>query len=37
VRNVDAPAQAPKFSAAQLAQARKDADAAYAKFLREVK
>jgi hypothetical protein len=37
VRKADAPAQAPKRSPAQIEQARKQADAAYAKFVREVK
>jgi hypothetical protein len=37
VREAAAPAQPPKFSAAQLAQARQEADAAYARFLRDVK
>jgi len=35
VRNAEPPAQKSKRSAAQIAQARKDADAAYAKFLAE--
>lgn len=37
VRNAETPAQAPKRSPAQLAQARQEADAAYAKFVKEVK
>jgi hypothetical protein len=37
VRNADAPAEKPKRSAAQLAKARQEADAAYARFVREVK
>ena len=37
VRNAEAPAQSPKRSAAQLARARQEADAAYARFLRESK
>ncbi len=35
VRDAAAPAEAPKRSAAQLAQARREADAAYATFVRE--
>ena len=37
VQNAEAPAQAPSRSAAQKAKVRADADAAYAKFLREAK
>ena len=37
VQNAEAPAQAPSRSAAQKAKVRADADAAYAKFLRETK
>jgi hypothetical protein len=37
VRNAEAPAQKPKRSAAQVSQARQDADAAYARFVREVR
>jgi hypothetical protein len=37
VQNAESPAQAPKRSAAQKAKVRAEADAAYAKFLREVK
>ncbi|MDO8541369.1 MAG: PmoA family protein [Opitutaceae bacterium] len=37
VRNAEKPAEAPKRSAAQVAQARREADAAYAKFIREVR
>ena len=37
VREAAAPAAAPKRSAEQIAQARQDADAAYARFLREAR
>lgn len=37
VRNAEAPAEAPKRSAAQKAKVRADTEAAYAKFLRETR
>jgi len=37
IRNAEPPAEAPKRSAAQIAQARKEADMAYAEFAREVR
>jgi hypothetical protein len=37
IRNADAPAQAPKRSPEQTAAARREAEAAYAKFVSEVK
>ena len=37
VRNAEAPAEKPRRSAAQRAEARKEADAAYAQFVREVR
>jgi hypothetical protein len=37
VKNAEAPAQPPKRSAAQTAQARQEADSAYKRFVREVR
>jgi hypothetical protein len=37
VRNAEPPATTPKRSAAQIKKAREEADAAYARFVKEVR